>query len=212
MSRLSTNSQIREQGFTLVEMMVAIFILTVGVLAMGLLAARVLGAGKQSKYMSLALTLASEKLDDLNRWNVGAPQICVPSAAPSEGSLTTAVLQTTTCDSGATATVNYYDDVSITLANGSDCPNANAGCVAETVTSLDANGNLIYTTTYHSPDGVVSTPAASATAPATLTFRRYWLIEANTPVAGTRRITVLVTSLNGMVSPPVSFQMSMVRR
>jgi hypothetical protein len=45
-----------------------------------------------------------------------------------------------------------------------------------------------------------------------MNFQRAWLIENNTPVQGTRRITVLVTLTDQSVKPPVSFQMSMVRQ
>ena len=62
---------------------------------MAALAAIMLTRGRQSKYMSLAGTLATERLEDLNRWkgNVIAgvdasdPQICVQGADTSEGSL-----------------------------------------------------------------------------------------------------------------------------
>jgi hypothetical protein len=44
-----------------------------------------------------------------------------------------------------------------------------------------------------------------------VTFHRRWIIEANQPVAGTRRVTVLVTLMDATVQPPVNFQMSLVR-
>jgi hypothetical protein len=39
-----------------------------------------------------------------------------------------------------------------------------------------------------------------------------WLIEKDTPVVGTRRITVLVKLLDQTVKPGVTVQMSMVRQ
>jgi hypothetical protein len=44
-----------------------------------------------------------------------------------------------------------------------------------------------------------------------MTFDRRWVIEQDKPVAGVRRITVLVTLRDLTVQPPVTFQMSMVR-
>jgi hypothetical protein len=44
-----------------------------------------------------------------------------------------------------------------------------------------------------------------------MTFSRRWVIEQDQPVAGVRRITVLVTLMDRTVQPPLTFQMSMVR-
>jgi len=197
-------------------------ILVIGVSAMAALSATILTRGRQSKYMSLAGTLASEKLEDLNRWqgtyaydtttsqydiDASDPQICVPSPDTQEGSLPpvpmpvgfTGTTSTITCNGGAPATVRYYDDVSIDLTNSTDCPNPADGCFAETV----SNSNGQYVTTYHSPDGTI--PAGGAVAPTpsanppsgSMTFHRNWVIEANPTINGVqvnqmRRITVMV--------------------
>jgi len=45
-----------------------------------------------------------------------------------------------------------------------------------------------------------------------MTFHRRWIIEADTPVTGVRRVTVLVTINSANIQPSnASFQMSMVR-
>jgi hypothetical protein len=79
------------------------------------------------------------------------------------------------------------------------------------VSSL-SGGNIIYNTTYHSPDGRI-TASTSSTAPSNTTFHRRWIIESNTPVTGVRRITVLVTlkETAATTGPTVTFQMSLVR-
>ena len=216
-----------DRGFTLLETLVALIVLTVGVVATATLAARCLSTSRQSKYMSLAAELASEKLEDLNRWDTDDPQICVPAGNPSVGSLTSDVLQTTTCppplnmcsSTGNSDVVNYYDDVSInTVIAGSNspCPSTTYGCFSETVSS-PGSGSTVYTTTTHAPDGTIT--VTNPTTMPTPTFHRRWIIEANTPVAGvsaiclsgTRRVTVLVTLMDLSVQPPVTFQMSMVR-
>ena len=213
-----------DRGFTLLETLVALIVLVVGVVATATLAAHCMNTNRQSKYMSLAAEMASEKLEDLNRWDSDDPQICVPAGSSSAGSLTKDVLQTTTCppplnmcsSTGNSAVVNYYDDICMATVNSTDCPNTTYGCFSETVSS-PGSGSTVYTTTTHAPDGTIT--VTNPTTMPTPTFHRRWIIEANTPVAGdssiclpgTRRVTVLVTLMDLTVQPPVTFQMSMVR-
>jgi len=200
----------RQRGFSLLEVLVAITVLTIGLISVAALATTMLATGKRSKYMALASTLASEKLEDLNHYPPDVVQVCVPTANASVGNiLSDAGIVSITCPTGASGTVPYQDDVDISFGGNSDCPNV-GGCFAEQVSSL-VNGTTMYTTTYHSPDGVLTTPAATNTTSQTMTFHRRWLIEANTPVTGVRRVTVKVTMNNNTVTPPVQFQMSTVR-
>jgi Tfp pilus assembly protein PilV len=230
----------KRRGFSMLEVIIALAVLFIGVSALAALAAVMIGHGSQSKYASLAGTLASEKLEDLNRWNGsisnGAenttstdPEICVPSGNSAGGVTpgTDATPLNVTCDS-ATETVSYADNVSIDVTNSSDCPNPADGCFAESFSEVNS-GTTSYYTTYHSPDGTIpgvqpgtaagtkpTVPVNSTTAPANMSFHRQWLIELNPTINGTqvmnvRRITVLVTSQNSSVKPPVSFQISTVR-
>jgi type II secretory pathway pseudopilin PulG len=197
-----------EGGFTLVEVTIASLIMTIALLAAGLLAAQMTVGSLHSKDMSSAAVLASEKIEDINRWDGDDPQICVPTGNTSVGSLTADVSQTTTCFQGASASVNYFDDVYPNLANGSAaCGTTSSGCFAETISSISA-GNTVYTTTVHSPNGIVQT-TSSASPPTGTTFHRRWVVEANTPVTGVRRVTVLVTLVPS--NPPMTFQTSIVR-
>jgi len=200
-----------DAGFTVLEVLVAIFILTVGVVGVAALSGTMMTTGNRSKYLSLEATLASEKLEDLNHWPASAAGVCVPTGNTSVGSLTSDVLQNTTCPGGSPVSVAYYDDVNINFFNGSsDCVSSLGGCFAETVAS-QVSGVTQYTTTYHSPDGTVTT-ATNATAPTNMTFHRRWIIEGNAPVNGVRRITVLVTVNTGNIAPfSPTFQMSLVR-
>jgi hypothetical protein len=105
----------------------------------------------------------------------------------------------------AAATPGYYDEVYFSPT---------AGALVETNTSLSAGGTLQYSTTTYTPDGHMSAPVITATAPnatGSTVFDRRWIIEQDQPVAGIRRITVLVTLLNQATKSPVTFQMSMVR-
>jgi prepilin-type N-terminal cleavage/methylation domain-containing protein len=213
MSR-SARSKASTNGFSLLEVAVAISLLTVGLMAAAALVGKVMSGGQNSKYMSMAATLASEKLEDLNRWDADNPQVCVPLGDSSVGSLTSDILQTTTCANGSSDTVNYYDDVSMSLTASSDCPGSSAGCFAETVSSI-SGGSTVYITTYHSPNGTISTSTSSSPPPSS-TFHRRWVIESDptigsSVISGLRRVTVLVTATDASVQLPVSFQMSMVR-
>ena len=205
----------RDAGFTLIEVMAASIILGTAVLAVGLLITKMTTGSVSSKDVSSAAVLLSEKLEDLNRWDSDDPQICVPGNAVSVGSLTSDITQTTTCPGGASTSVNYFDDVYPNLSNGaSTCPSGSAGCFAETVSSV-AGTSTMYTTTFHSPDGIVQSTTANSP-PAGITFHRRWVIESNptingNSVTGVRRVTVLVTLKDATVQPAVSFQMSMVR-
>jgi prepilin-type N-terminal cleavage/methylation domain-containing protein len=210
MSRSQRTKKSPQHGFTLIEVMIALTVLAVGLLGVASLAATMLATADRSKYMTLASTLASEKLEDLNRWYGESAQVCVPGSTASVGSLTSDVIQTTTCDSGDSATVAYYDEVSIGLAdNTGDCPGSTAGCFAEIVSSQSA-GETTFTTTSHSPDGQISV-STSNTAPGNAHLHRRWIIEKDTPISGVQRITVAVTVLNDSLKRPVTFQMSMVR-
>lgn len=205
----------RDGGFTLLEVIVAIVVLAVGMLSAALLAERIMASGRSSKYMSTAAMLASEKLEDLNRWDAQMPWVCVPTGSTTAGSLSSDILQSVTCGA-LTEDVNYYDDINITLnTGGTDCPSSTAGCFAETVSSV-SGGNTVYTTTYHSADGTVQASAPTSTPPSASTFHRRWVIELSPvinglTVTGARRVTVLVTLTDATVHPPVTFQMSMVR-
>jgi hypothetical protein len=187
-------------------------------------ATRSLSTTRQSKFMTLAAELASEKLEDLSRWDFNDPNVCVQSGDTSEGSITPppaapAPLKSITCPvSGATAySVAYYDLVSVDTPIGTtDCSNPTYGCFSEAVYGTDGTTNG-YTVTSHSPDGTVTVTPPSASPPSIpVTFDRRWVIEASpvvngTTITGARRVTVLVTLMDASVYPPVSFQMSMVR-
>jgi len=193
----------REGGFALVETLVAITILAVGLLGIAALLAQLAGNSTQSRYMSTEALLASEKLDDLNRYPINDPAIAVTNGN-SAGSLTADITDTVTVGV-VTETVDYFDQVRISAGNGN---------MVETVSGKDVNGNAVYTTTTHAPDGSI-TVVTAANAPAAtsdmLTFSRRWVIELNPPnqPAGVRRFTVLV-SLN-TPTKPVNFQATMMR-
>jgi prepilin-type N-terminal cleavage/methylation domain-containing protein len=189
------------RGFTMLEVLVAIFVMTVGLVALSALAAKTMSGTENSRFAGVAANLASEKLEDLNRWPYWDPNVYV-APGNTAGSLTSDVQASVT--SGITETVNYYDDVSV--GNSS-------GAVTETVLGL-VGGAEEYTTLTHNPDGTMTqtqTTAAPGAVSNAATFHRRWIIEMDQPVAGVKRVTVLVTLTNSAINPPVTFQMSMVR-
>lgn len=202
-SKLRPNRR-RKSGFALIETMIAISILAVGLLGVAALLSQLAGNSTTSRYMSDEALLASEKLDDLNRYPYNDPAIAVPNGT-SAGSLSTDTTATVTANGLPPEVVDYFDQVRISSGNGN---------MVETVLGKDVNGNAQYTTTAHAPDGTI-TVTKSATPPAvttdTMTFSRRWVIEqspAGMP-AGVRRFTVLVSLQSAPV--PTTFQASMLR-
>jgi len=197
----SDNKQSRATGFSLIEVVIAIAILSIGLLSVALLVSGTLSAGTRSRYMNIANVLASEKLDNLNKWPSSDPNVAAG------GSLTGPAM----CVSGDA----YCDQVTVAEASGADF---------ETQTQVVA-GNPVTTTIVHTSAGCVDTPAncgVSMPSSSASTFTRRWLITDNpsivnastgatTTATGLMRITVVVALDNSPTQVPVTFQMSMVR-
>ena len=79
MSKSPVPKRLRDTGFTLLEVLISLVILTVALMSMALLAAQMLNGTRGSQFMSTAASLASAKLEDLNRWSPTDPQVCVPA-------------------------------------------------------------------------------------------------------------------------------------
>jgi prepilin-type N-terminal cleavage/methylation domain-containing protein len=186
-------------GFTLVEVLVALVILTVGLTALSSLVAYTLSGTERARYLGLAATLASEKLEDLNRWPTTDPNVAGGASLTADTTV---------------GTIDYFDDVVFASANGLQ---------TETI-STKTGGVTTYISTSHSPTGII-TQTSSTTPPTTagqMGFHRRWLIEMSpivngvtlvvpSPLVGPRRVTVEVTLTNLIIHPAVNFQMSAVR-
>ena len=197
-------------GFTLIEVLVSIAILSIGLLSVAALMGSTMNLGTNARYMNMANVLASEKLDSLNKWPSNDPNV---SCAGTCGSLAGPAI----CAAGDA----YCDQVTM---------NESSGANYETQTQI-VNGNPVTTTIVQTNTGCVDTPANCGVAnPAGGSiFTRRWLIT--TPVTvtsstgtvttitgpgvapdnGPRRVTILVILNNKQTQPPVTFQMSMVR-
>jgi prepilin-type N-terminal cleavage/methylation domain-containing protein len=105
-----------EEGFALIEVMMAIVILAIGLLGLAALMAQLTGTTGSSRYMGTEVMLASEKLEDLNRLQIGDP------ALAAGGSL-------------ASDTAGYSDQVQVSSDNGTTTTVA-AGATTGTSTDL----------------------------------------------------------------------------
>jgi len=183
--------------------MVAMVVLSVGLVALGGLAAQSMNGTSRSRFLALAADLASEKLEDLSRWPTFDPNVYA-AAGTTVGDLTSDTSATVTSGGIPAELVNYFDDVEISDS---------IGAISETVSQVVA-GTTSYKTTSHNPDGTISTSTSTSATAADVNaigFHRRWTIEMDQPVTGLRRITVLVTLDNTYMHPPVSFQITMVR-
>jgi type IV pilus assembly protein PilV len=63
----------KQSGFTLIERMVAILILTIGLVGTAALMSSSVNMGAHARYQSTAALLASEKMEDLSRFPSGDP-------------------------------------------------------------------------------------------------------------------------------------------
>ena len=177
----------RPQGFTILEVLVATTVLAIGMLSVAAALGQMLSVSSRARYMSIAAELASEKLEDLNRWPADAPAVAV-TTGETAGSLTA-------------DTPSYYDEVGISNPDGA---------LVQWVSGTDDSGATVYTVTSLHSNGTITT-STSSTAPMGMTYLRRWLIEKDQPAPGLRRVTVLVELEDNSVQPPVTFQMSMVR-
>jgi Prokaryotic N-terminal methylation motif len=198
----------KSRGFTMLELAISIAILMVGLVGVASMFGRIWGSTSYSEYMIQASTLASEKLEDLNKYPTNDQNVVIAAGNTTAGSLTADTDASITAN-GLTETVDYFDEVFM---------DPSAGSIAET-TATGTSPSYTYTTITHNPNGTITTAAATSLTAAltnSVQFERRWLIEKDPTIGGTvmtgmRRITVLVTVMNASVRPPVVFQLSVVR-
>jgi prepilin-type N-terminal cleavage/methylation domain-containing protein len=175
----------RQRGFTLIEMMVSILVLTIGLVGTAALMSSSVNMGAHARYQSTAALLASEKMEDLDRYPDGDPNLV------KGGSL-------------AVDMAGYSDQVQISTLNGN---------INETTTS--GGVTYLYTQKPDGTVTVTPGAALPAANQDILTFDRRWLIAADPTVGpnvikGAVQITVLVTLNNQALKPPVTYQTSLV--
>jgi prepilin-type N-terminal cleavage/methylation domain-containing protein len=174
-----------QRGFTLIETMVAILVLTVGLVGTAALMSQSVNMGAHARFVSTAALLASEKMEDLDRFPSTDPNL-TPG-----GSLTADV-------------TGFSDSVQIS---------SNDGNINETTTSNGTT--TLYTQQPTGVVVVTPGGALPAATPDMLTFDRRWQITLSPTVGGSvitgaHQITVLVTLDNQSLKPIVTFQTSLV--
>ena len=175
----------RQRGFTLIEMMVSILVLTIGLVGTAALMSSSVNMGAHARYVSTAALLASEKMEDLDRFPDNDPNLAAGGSLASD-------------------ITGYSDTVQISTSSGK----INETTTANGVTTLYTqrpDGTVVVT-----PGAAL--PAATSDM---LTFDRRWQIVANPTVGanvitGAVQITVLVTLNNQALKPPVTYQTSLV--
>jgi hypothetical protein len=184
----------RSKGFSLAEVLIAIFILTFGLLAVAGLMSQMTVSTNTSRSSGMEVLLASEKLEDLNQYGVHGT---LDSHITPGGSLTT-------------NTTGYYDTIQV--SSGQD--SSSVGDIVETTIGT-SGGSANYTQVKHSPNGSISVATTTGTPPTAtsdmMIFDRRWLIEQDAPVTGVYRVTVWVQLQPGVGAAAQPFQTSMVR-
>jgi prepilin-type N-terminal cleavage/methylation domain-containing protein len=94
----------REEGFSLVEVMIAIVVLAVGLLGLAALMAQLTSTTGSSRYSGTQVMLASEKLEDLNRLQIGDPALAAGGHLTSDDAGYSDQVQVSS-DNGTTTTV-----------------------------------------------------------------------------------------------------------
>jgi prepilin-type N-terminal cleavage/methylation domain-containing protein len=183
----------RQSGFSLLEVIVAVFVLAFGLLAVAGLMTQASVGTNNSRSSGLEVILASEKLEDLNQLGVKSLD---PRLTPG-GHLNN-------------DDIGYSDSVQI--SSGLDA--STAGDIVET-TIVTTGASPTYTQISHSPNGTASYVTNAGTPPAPtpdmLVFDRRWMIEQDAPVAGVLRITVWVRLQPAYGAAGLPFQTSSVR-
>src|ERR1700722_2417719 len=87
------------RGFSLIEVMIAMVVLTIGVVGVAAAIGSAVRTTDTSKYSNMASTLATEKLEDLNRWPSNDAHVAAGGSLGAD-------------------TAGYFDDVSLAADGG----------------------------------------------------------------------------------------------
>src|ERR1700693_5205545 len=96
---MSPRKSLRDSGFTLIETMIALLVLTIGLVGTAALMTTTVSTTARSHLMGTAAMLASEKLEDLDRFDKNDPSVVAGGSLGAD-------------------TAGYFDDVQISVDNG----------------------------------------------------------------------------------------------
>jgi len=122
------------------ETLAAIVVLSIGLIGMAVLMSNMMTGGARSRYMSVAAMLASEKLEDLERYPAADPNVAVTSGVIA-GSPNSDITASMTSNS-STDSVDYFDTIQLSATGGN---------ISETSSGKDASGNTNFTIITHAP-------------------------------------------------------------
>jgi len=113
----------RERGFTLIEVLIALVVVTVGVLALSKFTVSIMGSGQVSRERLTAVHLAEQVLE---HWQHDAsdyaPVIATADCAPGDAVGAPSYPVTTTCTSGSGVGISYTVTVNESVAIGPMSP------------------------------------------------------------------------------------------
>lgn len=174
----------RERAFSVLELMVALFVLLFGFISMAQLIATSIVVNRYSYRLTSLTQLAAEKVEELRARSLSDPSFDVAGnpVFPSEtrasvGSIGADQTQTLLDASGTSHTVSFFDTVYV---------NHRTGSITRTAGPDDTNQ---YQSDVRSLSGTTSS-SSSSSSPTDVSYRRRWMIEGNQPIPGAIRITV----------------------
>jgi type II secretory pathway pseudopilin PulG len=198
MAKLLSNKRRASEGFTLIETIVAMFIFAVGILSLAALMAAVALSTDRGRYASTATLLATEKLEDLNRYAAASQAASVEAGGRLDSDV-----------------AGYFDSVQVqsdlgTITEVTYVPEA--GCYEvfkHTIGTVSSPGNATDTGITPQPSGnCPTTPPPSITD--AVTFHRRWMVENPVVISGksvqARRITVWISLWSSSNNAPLNYQ------
>jgi prepilin-type N-terminal cleavage/methylation domain-containing protein len=125
LSRRNAQSQ---RGFTLIETMVAIVVLAIGLMSMAALISQSVRGSTNSRSMSSASMLTTEKLEDLNRYSITDPGVALGGGIGAD-------------------VAGYFDTIQVSTGSGMISENYNGNVVTHS-----ANGTVTNVAPAASPE------------------------------------------------------------
>jgi hypothetical protein len=182
-------------GFSLARVFIKVSILVVSMVSTAIFLARISPDSGRSREWNLAGKLAAEKIEELKRLPADDPRLAVTDGRMA-GCLTSDVSHVFGAGLDKSM-VKYYDE--IVAGEGG----ASAGADSRTTGKPTfRNATPKRGTTF----GVTT----NSNGPAPTAFNRRWLIQKDVPVAGVKRVTVVVSLEGGGRKPPLTYQLSAV--
>jgi len=189
----SNRKSTSNNGLSLARVFIKVSIVAVSMVSTAVLLARISPDSRRSREWSLAGKLAAEKIEELKRLPADDPRLAVTDGKMA-GCLTSNVSQEVGVGPGRSM-VKYYDEVVVG-------DRAASSAAANPTTTKPAFRDAT------PKPGTTFGETTNPNEPARTAFNRRWLIQKDVPVAGVKRVTVVVSLEGGDRKPPVTYQLS----